>query len=314
MKPKPDLVPVPIRPLLTLFAVLGLGLISACGPVKVQPEPKLPVPLVERMPLHTGVYFSEEFRTYHHREKRDTIEWDVNLGAPQVPRIQALLAAMFTDMAEIRDLTKLPADPPLDMILEPRFEEYSFVTPRDSAGDYYAVTIKYRVNVMNGAGQLLDSFVLTGYGNVKAGGMSSEAPLALATQTAVRDAGAKFVVEFPEQAVVQKLLRGEKVEPLALPAAAPAGEIVEIAPPTSITPVVAAPAATPASATPVTTPTSATAPATTASPPVAAGTETSAVPAATPAPAETPPPPPPRDFPDAPTPENPTLPPVPKGG
>ena len=299
--------PVPKR-LLLIILLAGGGLITAaCGPVKVLPQPSFPTPLVEKMPLRAGVFFSEEFRVYHHQEKRDETEWDVELGASQVPRIQRLLTAMFTDLVEVRDLSKLPLEPSPDLILEPRFEEYSFVTPRDSAGEYYAVTIKYRVNVMNGLGQLLDSFVLTGYGNTKAGGMSNEVPLALATQAAVRDAGAKFVVEFPQQAVVQKLLRGETVEPLVLPVAAPAGEIAEVAPPTAVVPV--APPATPPPVAPA-----ATAPApTTETPPTV---ETPAAAPATPeAPAPAPaPPPPPREFPDAPTEENPVVPPLPKSG
>jgi hypothetical protein len=44
--------------------------------------------------------------------------------------------------------------------------------------------------------------------------MSSTSPLEEATQSAMRDAAAKFLVQFPAQGTVKKLLAGEPVAPL----------------------------------------------------------------------------------------------------
>ena len=54
-----------------------------------------------------------------------------------------------------------------------------------------------------------------GYGSAPSTGIKSEAPLFAATQAAMRDAAAKFLVQFPEQATVKRLLKGETITPLA---------------------------------------------------------------------------------------------------
>jgi hypothetical protein len=91
-------------------------------------------------------------------------------------------------------------------ILEPSVEEYAFVTPRDAGSPFYAVSIKYRVNVYLPDGKLADSWGFTGYGTAPAGGLSDTEPLQNATALAMRDAGAKLAVEFRDQAIVRGLL------------------------------------------------------------------------------------------------------------
>jgi hypothetical protein len=91
-------------------------------------------------------------------------------------------------------------------ILEPSVEEYAFVTPRDAGSPFFAVSIKYRINVYTPDGKLADSWGFTGYGTAPSQGISSDAPLTQATALALRDAGAKLAVEFREQAIVRGLL------------------------------------------------------------------------------------------------------------
>src|SRR5690606_1744233 len=91
-------------------------------------------------------------------------------------------------------------------ILEPSVEEYAFVTPRDAGSPFFAVSIKYRVNVYTPDGRLADSWGFTGYGTAPSQGISSSAPLTEATALALRDAGAKLAVEFRDQAIVRGLI------------------------------------------------------------------------------------------------------------
>ena len=241
-------------------ALAGLAfaaLLAGCGGVRIKAEDSVPPPLVDALPLRAGLYYSPEFRNYAAREERWSTKWEVSLGAGHVAAIDRLARAMFANLVPVADLTK-PPQPPLDLILEPRFEEYDFVTPRDAGAEIFAVTIKYRINVYDGAGRLIDSLVLTGYGNENAGGLTSTKPLTVATRKAMRDAGAKFAIEFPEQPVVQKLVRHELVEPLAAgAAAAPAvpaavGEVPQPSgpppPPKTTAPATAAPPAGPPAA------------------------------------------------------------------
>lgn len=213
-------------------ALLATFVLAGCGAIRVQPQDQVPVPLVDELPLRTGVYYSAEFRTFVYREERWGTKWEAQLGGAHVTKLNRLLGAMFPQLVQVADLAKPPSQA-LQLILEPRFEEYSFITPRDAGAEYYAVTIKYRMNLYDGQSRLIDSLVYTGYGNAESGGLSTEGPLIVATQNAMRDAGAKFATEFPDQATVKKLLAGETVAPVQSGAtgAAPSDEgIGEVTP------------------------------------------------------------------------------------
>ncbi len=274
-----------------LGALALLGLLAGCGGVRVTAENALPRPLIEELPLKAGVYYSAEFRAYTAHEKRWSTQWEIVLGAAHVAAIDRLTKSMFASVAPVADLARPPAG--LDLILEPRFEEYSFLTPRDSGGEIFAVTIKYRINIYDGEGRLVDSLVLTGFGNEVAGSLSSGKPLAAATRKAMRDAGAKFASEFPDQPVVRKLARHEHVEPIAQGvSAAGDGSVAEVQPtaarPALAAPPAAAPAAAPAASTgPASTPQ----PASGAPAPVAPASPPSVAPAAPSTEAGPPPPP-----------------------
>ncbi|HLG53316.1 MAG TPA: hypothetical protein VI339_05345, partial [Steroidobacteraceae bacterium] len=114
--------------------------------------------------------------------------------------------------------------PPLVMVLEPKFEEYSFLTPKDIAGEAFIVTIRYLLTVYDGGGGRMDAFTLTGYGREAARTLASKGPLQIATQRAMRDAGAKVAVELTEQDSVRLLLRNQ-AEPVASPAEGPSVEV-----------------------------------------------------------------------------------------
>jgi hypothetical protein len=197
--------------------LLGIGLsvlLAGCGAVQVQPQQQLPPPLIEQLPATVAVYFPDEFRSYSHKETRYQVDYEVLLGPAHVAKLQRLLQAMFARVVEVDDPAKaLAADPTVTMVLEPRFEDYAFLTPRDMAGDYFVVTIRYRLNVFNPRGERVDGYVFTGYGREKSARMSSTAPLVVATQRAMRDAGAKLAVEFTSQETVSRLLAGMEVAP-----------------------------------------------------------------------------------------------------
>jgi hypothetical protein len=120
-----------------------------------------------------------------------------------------LLGAMFRELVQVDDPAKIASiTPPLTFVLEPRFEEYSFLTPKDIAGEAYVVTIRYQLTLYDTTGARVDSFAFTGYGREKAHALGNKEPLAVATQRAMRDAGAKVAVELTDQESVRLLLRG----------------------------------------------------------------------------------------------------------
>jgi hypothetical protein len=227
-----------LRPCLTALVIL---LLSGCTGTKLMAQAQLPPPLVEKLPARVGVYYSKEFREYVHKETRSEIDYEITLGPAHVQNLNWLLKAMFAEVVQVEDPTHVAElQPPLVMVLEPRFEEYSFLTPKDVAGEAFIVTIRYLLTVYDGSGGRVDAFTFTGYGREKAHTLASKEPLQIATQRAMRDAGAKVAVEFTDQESVRLLLRnpGELFAPPPATVVLPA----VVAPPTAA-PVEAAPAA-----------------------------------------------------------------------
>jgi hypothetical protein len=190
----------------------ALAALVGCSAVKVQPHTQLPPPLIEKLPVTVAVYFPAEFREYSYKERRNQVDYEFELGAAHVAKLSRLLQAMFTRVVEIDDPTQaLSAAPDVKLVLEPRFEAYAFLTPRDMAGDFYTVTIRYRLDLYNPRGERVDGYVFTGYGRQKSSAMSGTEPLVRATERAMRDAGAKLAVELPEQESVRRLLAGDEL-------------------------------------------------------------------------------------------------------
>ncbi len=201
-----------LRPLcLVVLANAMAAALIACGAVAIHPEPKLPKPLLQPLPARVGLIVAPDMRKYLHQETRWGVDWQVALG----PGHERLMHDVFTDefehVEEFKDLDSARAASNLQALFEPRIDQYSFVTSRETGGRYYAVTIRYRINLYTPQGERSDSFTLTGYGNSLASGMRSSTPLVRATNAAMRDAAAKFLVQFPDLAAGQKLAHHEAV-------------------------------------------------------------------------------------------------------
>jgi hypothetical protein len=196
-----------IRTLPIHAVAMALALLAGCTGTKLATQAQLPTPLVDKVPARVGIYYSKEFREYVYKETRSEIDYEITLGPAHVQNLDWLLNAMFSEVVKVEDPTKV-ADikPPLVMVLEPHFEEYSFLSPKDVAGEAFIVTIRYLLTLYDGTGARVDAFTFTGYGREKARTLASKEPLKIATQRAMRDAGAKFAVEFPDQESVRLLL------------------------------------------------------------------------------------------------------------
>ena len=199
------------RTIRLLPLVVVLGTLAACGGVQIKPEPKLPKALVTPLPAKVGLVITPEVSEYVHKETRWGVNWEITLGSGHEGLLRSIFEAEFQDFGVFRSLEEARAASGLKAIFVPRIEQYSFVTARETGGRYYAVTIRYRINLHTPQGELADSYTLTGYGTALAKGISSGPPLERATLAAMRDAAAKFLVQFPEQSAGKLLARNEAV-------------------------------------------------------------------------------------------------------
>jgi hypothetical protein len=209
---------------------LALLALAGCGGVQMSPVPAIPKALVVAVPAKIGVVIPSDMKTYTHSETRGGVTWSIALGAGHQQQMRALYGAGFRDVVEFDDLEAAKGASGLAAIFEPRIDQYSFATPRDTGGEYAAVTIRYRINVYAPDGGAVDSFTLTGYGSAAAGGGigGADQPVDLATRAAMRDATAKFLTQFPAQKVAQVMARGEPlVATIATAASVAAAEVIE---------------------------------------------------------------------------------------
>ena len=198
-----------MRRVLPLLVALGL---AGCGGVQIKPEPVIPAALIEPVTAEVGLVIPGDMRNFKHSETRWGSSWEVDLGGGHTRLVRDMFKAAFRNVREFSDLEAARAASGLKALFEPRIEQYSFATARETGGNYYAVTVRYRINMYTPGGHLADSFTLTGYGNALAKGMSSGKPLTAASVSAMRDAAAKFLVQFPNQPAGQQLAKGESVE------------------------------------------------------------------------------------------------------
>lgn len=222
------------RALAGALAVASLTLMAGCGPVRLVATTNIPTPLVVKIPVSVGVFVPKEFSAFIHDEERSGTDWHIDLGKAQTDGLMRLLNAMFERVIVVDSVTAgTQAGGDIRAVLEPSVEEYAFVTPRDAGSPFYAVSIKYRINVYTPDGRLADSWGFTGYGTAPSQGITSDAPLTQATALALRDAGAKLAVEFREQAIVRGLLPESAVPdtPVLPPLGVPAPTETPAAPP-----------------------------------------------------------------------------------
>lgn len=226
-----------------LAAAAALLLLSGCGTTRLVATTNIPPPLVVKVPVAVALHVPKEFSGFVHKEKRWSTDWAMELGQAQAEGLTRLIQAMFERVVVVDSVNAGAAlGQDIRAILEPSVEEYAFVTPRDAGSPFYAVSVKYRMNVYSPDGRLADSWGFTGYGTAPSEGLSSTTPLTRATALAMRDAGAKLAVEFREQAIVRGLLPEDAIPNTPVP---PPGTTAPASNPPA-----AAPTAAPAAPTP----------------------------------------------------------------
>jgi len=245
------------RRAMRLFSPLGAVLILAgCQAVAVRPEGDLPKALVVPTPAKVAVVVTPEAANYTHKESRASVNYEAQLGPSHKHIVEEIFRAEFREAKVFDDLDSARKEPGVLAIFEPRIEQYSFASAKETGGAYCAVTIRYQIYIYAPDGQQVDMLTLTGYGSgppPKIG--NGEEELAIASYAAMRDAAAKFLTQFPQLDVAKPLLASQALTPKSAPEpgsaeAVAAADVVTIeALPINVTPVVVAskPESTPAS-------------------------------------------------------------------
>ena len=181
----------------TMYVPFFLVLIqSSCTNVVVV-EGSLPTPLVEKIPARLGVYYSEEFKTYQHKENLPQFgAYEVDLGNQNLKFFRNLSGALFAEVLEI-DSPELTAEQvsELDAVFIPRIVQYGFLVPAMSTLTFHEVSIKYEIQLKDRYGKNLGRWSFVGYGKAEASRFGSGEAVGEATMLAIRDGGARIATE-----------------------------------------------------------------------------------------------------------------------
>ena len=186
-------------------------LLGGCGGITLTPVPVLPKALVEPIKARVGILLTPEQRNFVHRETRVGSEWTIQLGPAQERFSLDVFGVLFTETQEFSALEAARVAPALQAIFETRIEQFSFATAQETGGNYVAVTIRKRIEVLAPNGEPYDSLTLTGYGTSAASAMSSGPPIEAAARAAMRDAAAKLLAQFPTLALAEELKSGQVI-------------------------------------------------------------------------------------------------------
>jgi len=192
-----------------VLAGLLAAWLAGCAPTQFEAGSEhIPTPLIDRIPVAVGVHLPAEFRDKVYAEKRSGVEYSIRLGKAQSDGFLRMMQAMFARVVVVDGPAAAGADPEIRGVLEPVLEDYAFVTPGDAGTSAYAASLKYTVRLYSPDGQFVESWTFTGYGSRPGSAFpgSGDDALKAATSAAMRDAAAKLVAEFREQAIARGLL------------------------------------------------------------------------------------------------------------
>ncbi len=201
--------------------VLGVILSSGCN-TSVTVEGSLPTPVVQKLPLNIGVYYPADFRSFTHQEKiQEQGTWKVAMGTQNLQFFQGMFAAMFDRVTEIQQL-ELPSEKAvgsapvripenLDGVIVPDIVKYGFLTPRILGQNFFAASIHYRIRIYDKSGNLVVNWIGVGYGKSPGSAFGSSEALGNATTLAIRDGGAKIVMDVLRSPAALKWLKANNI-------------------------------------------------------------------------------------------------------
>jgi hypothetical protein len=189
-----------------LFCFL-LTLAGGCASgINLQVEGTLPVPLASRYPLTVSVNYPDNFREYIYKEDSTSRKnWSIDYRQPRMAMFEQILPSMFQAVAPAAEGTT-----GVDLVLEPQVIETQVALPQETHSEMYEAWIKYGIKLYEPGGKIITEYQLTGYGKTPTAMFTSkEEGLNEAVNLALRDIGARFVLDFRKAPGMRDWLAGK---------------------------------------------------------------------------------------------------------
>jgi len=185
---------IPANLLTQLWAALILLLvISGCSSsTSIQINSQFPKVLAEPKPIGAAILFNDNFINY---SAQPTKNISIDIGAAQ----QQLFTNVFTGLFSHTQFIA-PSEPvaqQVSLVITPSVHEVQISTPSDNYLNVFEVWIKYNLVIKTADGEALTNWFIAAYGKTPdSSAKSKSAAIENATITAIRDAGAKLMLDF----------------------------------------------------------------------------------------------------------------------
>jgi hypothetical protein len=180
---------VRISGLLMVVAAMASGCTSN---VRVGVEHEFPEVVAMPRDLTAVLVMDEAFRTYRAQPTEKTL---IQFGPAQVDLLTKAFNGLFREVKVVS--SREQAGPETDLVIIPSVREVQLSTPSDSYLNVYEVWIKYNLDIETADGVPIDSWFLPAYGKTPYSYMLSRSTaIEEATVIALRDAGAKLMLDF----------------------------------------------------------------------------------------------------------------------
>jgi len=194
--------------LLGPLLLLGIAGLSGCAhqiPISGNIES---MPVVTRLPVAVGVYYSPEFKVYKYEASRYGDIWIYPIGTASVEMFDRLFPVLFETSLSVDRRPPMPPGPfnNLDGVIEVRFDTFEFALPLIKNGNYTA-EVGYRVILYAPNGEVLFSQIIKGFGSIQGQfGFGFTRWPGEAASLAVQDAGTRFLKSFGDAPEVRQWL------------------------------------------------------------------------------------------------------------
>ncbi len=191
--------PRPFSKSLALLIVHCFYLAGCASSVLVQSS--FPTPLIEPLPVHVGLVFSEELRDFqHHEELPQQANWTIDLGNINITMLQPLFESMFVRTQNIEAIpVNIPENNALDGILRASLNRFEFDVPTTSDNKFTEVWMQYQLDLYEPGGELITEWQVSGYGKAEIGRTKRTEAVSRAAINAMREAGATISTRFAQQ-------------------------------------------------------------------------------------------------------------------
>lgn len=173
-------------------AVAALMLTACAGTVVISDQ--FPDPVVTPMNYSVGIYYSPEFSEFLYEDEEGKLQFEV--GSKQKALYDKVFGALFTETIPVPAAKADNSQYGVDMVLEPVLTEYAFLTPAETATNFYSVSMKYQIRLYGDDGTVIGYWPFVAYGKDRKQFTNNNESLGLATTTALRDAAAAIISQF----------------------------------------------------------------------------------------------------------------------